>query len=93
MGKNTYSNRRVANHLHGLIFELKERMNSRQDRPVKTHTYIYTYKQASRQLGCAAVVASYIHCTSNVHTITWTHSRARTARPRVSLGCYDCQCA
>jgi hypothetical protein len=31
---NTYSNRRVANHLHGLIFELKERMNSRQDRPV-----------------------------------------------------------
>ena len=22
------------NHLHGLIFELKERMNSRQDRPV-----------------------------------------------------------
>lgn len=32
--KNTYSNRRVANHLHGLIFELKERMNSRQDRPV-----------------------------------------------------------
>lgn len=31
---NTYSNRRVANHLHGLIFELKERMDSRQDRPV-----------------------------------------------------------
>lgn len=31
---NTYSNRQVANHLHGLIFELKERMNSRQDRPV-----------------------------------------------------------
>jgi hypothetical protein len=33
---NTYSNRRVANHLHGLIFELKERMDSRQDRPVMT---------------------------------------------------------
>ena len=36
----TYSNRRVANHLHGLIFELKERMNSRQDRPVMP-VYIY----------------------------------------------------
>jgi hypothetical protein len=32
--ENTNSNRRVANHLHGLIFELKEHMNSRQDRPV-----------------------------------------------------------
>jgi hypothetical protein len=44
---NTYSNRRVANHLHGLIFELKERMNSRQDRPVMrvftcmSLTYVY----------------------------------------------------
>jgi len=25
---------KVANHLHGLIFELKERMDSRQDQPV-----------------------------------------------------------
>jgi hypothetical protein len=32
--ENTNSNRWVANHLHGLIFELKEHMNSRQDRPV-----------------------------------------------------------
>jgi hypothetical protein len=32
---NTNLNRQVLhNHLHGLIFELKERMNSRQDRPV-----------------------------------------------------------
>ena len=27
------------NHLHGLIFELKERMNSRQDRPVMLRVY------------------------------------------------------
>jgi hypothetical protein len=32
--KNTHSNRQVNNHMHGLIFELKERMNSRQDQPV-----------------------------------------------------------
>ena len=41
---NTYSNRRVANHLHGLIFELKERMNSRQDRPVMRHKIMYETK-------------------------------------------------
>ena len=41
---NTYSNRRVANHLHGLIFELKERMNSRQDRPVMKSNIYYIYK-------------------------------------------------
>jgi len=41
---NTYSNRRVANHLHGLIFELKERMNSRQDRPVmRVCVYVFTH--------------------------------------------------
>jgi len=50
---NTYSNRRVANHLHGLIFELKERMNSRQDRPVMqlnewTHCIINTNKEHSK---------------------------------------------
>ena len=39
---NTYSNRRVANHLHGLIFELKERMDSRQDRPVMTQKKQHT---------------------------------------------------
>ena len=37
---NTYLNCRVINHLHGLIFELKERMNSRQDRPVMIWIYI-----------------------------------------------------
>ena len=31
------------NHLHGLIFELKERMNSRQDRPVMLRVYIIVY--------------------------------------------------
>jgi len=31
---NTYLNSRVSNHMHGLIIELKERMDSRQDRPV-----------------------------------------------------------
>ena len=30
------------NHLHGLIFELKERMNSRQDRPVMLCVFYYT---------------------------------------------------
>jgi hypothetical protein len=51
---NTYSNRRVANHLHGLIFELKERMNSRQDRPVMRvftcMSLTYVYKKSFKKV-------------------------------------------
>jgi hypothetical protein len=43
LSMNTYSNRRVANHLHGLIFELKERMNSRQDRPVMQSSFFFFF--------------------------------------------------
>ena len=60
-GKNTYSNRRVANHLHGLIFELKERMNSRQDRPVMQHViyneiYLLLYKSIKQSRHYANVI-------------------------------------
>jgi len=37
---NTNLNNMVINHMHGLIFKLKKRMNSRQDQPVKVvHIY------------------------------------------------------
>jgi hypothetical protein len=61
---NTYSNRRVANHLHGLIFELKERMDSRQDRPVMTQTQIET------GIGNNMVYATVISCVVHVCTNT-----------------------
>jgi hypothetical protein len=35
----------VANHLHGLIFELKERMDSRQDQPVLHFFFIIYIKK------------------------------------------------
>jgi len=47
---NTYSNRRVANHLHGLIFELKERMNSRQDRPVMQKLNLVRMKKKKKKI-------------------------------------------
>jgi len=36
---------KVANHLHGLIFELKERMDSRQDQPVLHFLFFYFFKK------------------------------------------------
>jgi hypothetical protein len=60
---NTYSNRRVANHLHGLIFELKERMNSRQDRPVMQKKRSTRKKNFSRTKLSADVVKPIAFCT------------------------------
>jgi hypothetical protein len=57
---NTYSNRRVANHLHGLIFELKERMNSRQDRPVMQKKEKEKKKFFSKQKLCLWLIDSLL---------------------------------
>jgi hypothetical protein len=53
--ENTNSNRWVANHLHGLIFELKEHMNSRQDRPVM-RVYLFSCKKQKKEQNTAKLV-------------------------------------